>query len=230
MQGNSLLVLLSTLLLTTSASPNANLQPNPVEARAAATSPSTAQPGCPSAIGLINGGFESAKLAPWTQLSNSNPTTKKTFVTPGYGGASGSHALKLDFVPANITEFSLEQSTTGKECYGYYYNISYAWNWKDYKGPEGPGDQYCRFSVGTGYCSTYTPHYATRTPGWHHHSYVCRNTLSCHPAYSSFVVDVTCVGGVGANITLPAFTLLVDDLAISNAPGSPNPKPTGQCF
>ena len=201
-------------------------QAEPVEYSAATTSPVAA--GCPSAIGLLNGGFEDGKIAPWTRLTNSNPTTKSSIVSPGFNNSK--HALQLEFVPANVTELSLAQDTTGQECYGYYYEISYSWNWLEYNGPEGDGDSYCRFNVVTGYCGKYIPHYATRTPGWHHHSYVCRNIYSCHSAYSSYVVEVTCVGGVGANETLPSFTMQIDDFNIRNAPGSPTPLPTGPCF
>ena len=190
----------------------------------AATSTSTiSQPGCPSPISLTNGGFESGKIAPWTLLTNSNPTTKQQIVSPG---DQSNYALEVNFAAASLTEYSLSQQTTGKECFGYYYNTTYSWNWLNYTGPEGNGPSYCAFSAYTGYCEDNVPqHYATRTPGWHHHSYICRDIYShCKPAYASFVADVTCVGE--NNTVLPAFTMLIDAFHIYNAPGSPNPPPT----
>ena len=189
------------------------------------------QPGCPSPLGLVNGGFESGKIAPWSLDSNSNPTDKQHIVSPGFNGSK--HALQVDFVSANITEYDISQTTTGMECFGYYYNISYAWNWVKYSGPEGPGSgpdgdyDYCAFSVYTGYTGGAPRHYGTRTPGWHHHSYVTRDIYShCKPAFSAFLADVTCVGPNGGNGYLPPFSIQFDALHIQTAPGNPNPPPS----
>ena len=181
------------------------------------------QPGCPSPIGLVNGGFESGKLAPWTLLSNSDQNVKQSVVSPGF---DSNHALQVNITPtSSVSEYSLAQSTTGKECFGYYYNISYSWNWKDYTGPVGKGPSYCAFSVSAAYSEDNVPlHYGSTTPGWHHNSYISRDIYShCKPLATEYIADVTCVGA--NNAVLPPFTILIDQLQIHDAPGDPNPPP-----
>jgi hypothetical protein len=185
-----------------------------------------ARAGCPYAVGVSNGGFETGHFAPWQLVPHDpgmNPPQRK-IVSPGY---KSQHALELNFAASNDTNWTFLQNQSGKECMGYSYTITYAYNWVNYKGPQSGVDVGCKLTVATSYCVQEATHYATCESGWHAHTYTCLNAYSCGPAGADFVVDVDCEGG---NKTIPAFTLLMDNFSIKLAdrPSSAIPSPT--CF
>lgn len=189
----------------------------------------TVQSGCPSPIRLINGGFEDGQMAPFTEETNSNAGTVQKIVSPGY---KSKYALSVEAHPGqndSVFEYSLSSQPTSRQCYGYYYSISYAYNWAKYDGPEGyDGSNYCALSAGTGYCTSGPAAYGSRTPGWHHVQYRCREVYGCNGG-GVFIFNLDCVNR--NNDTVKPFTLLLDDFQIHNAPGSPTPLPTGiGCF
>lgn len=196
---------------------------------ASASTDLSARAGCPYQVGITNGGFETGKVAPWATPPHdpgTNPPRLK-IVSPGY---KSQHALEMNFAASNETNWTFLQGQSGKECMGYSYTISYAYNWVNYSGPEsGPenGLTGCKLDVLTSYCDREGNHYATCESGWHHHTFTCLNTYSCGPAGAEFVIEVSCENG---NTTIPPFTLLMDSISIelSSRPSSAIPSPT--CF
>lgn len=185
----------------------ANATPSPVVA---------ARAGCPTPVSNPNGGFEDSTFAPWTVISGPSTITQQV-VKPGFNGSTYSLQVNVPATrPGQVTEYGISDYMAGKECFNAYYSIKYSWNWKSYTGPEGSGDSYCSFSAGTGYTDGNVDHYATRKAGWHVNSYVGRDIYSHgKPANAVYVASVICVASNSSSI--PAFTILLDNLHVTNA-------------
>lgn len=180
------------------------------------TTGSVADPGCPRAVSITNGGFDSGQLAPWTDDSSpvEDPPSVQV-VAPGFAGTS--HALALSFPRTNYSSALIRNNFTHL-CDTFQYNISFALNWGNYSGPNGDSNNGCGIAVGALNCDNALVgepiFYAVRQSGWHDHTYLCRADGN-----GASIVDIMATCEVELNHTpIPAFAMQVDSISIKLVP------------
>ncbi|MCJ1384921.1 hypothetical protein MMC17_008039 [Xylographa soralifera] len=134
-------------------------------------------PGCPLAVDVENGDFETGLLAPWTPANVSENPPSYSIVSPGY---NSEYALQLAVPTTTQTVLYFLGQADGL-CLAYEYTFSFALNWEDYDYPDTGFDSITEMSYG---CALYVRPYACTkeqdpiyppnvTSGWQEYSFTC---------------------------------------------------------
>jgi Carbohydrate binding domain len=182
------------------------------------------QSDCPIPIPVVNGGFESGSINPFSTSSTAGgPGTggNASIVTPGY---ESNYALQVEMIPDKTQPiwFGLNLFPFQTACINDLNIFSMAVNWVNWDGPTGTIDPFnstqrgCAMMVNIVECifsnkRDYAFIFPTTDPGWRNYSFSCERKSRS----SDFTIGVQCNTGENGGPAIPPFTMLWDDIFVA---------------